>query len=315
MSFDSTIGEIEAQQKDLPEYARYLNALSLDPIDSGEPIFVGAGDSLACAQFIERLKNFAPRSMDPYELSQNPLFARDKIVFFISVSGRTRSNIEAARAVEGIAKETVAITANQDSQLAKTCSKTIQLKFRKLPGVTPGTNSFTSSLLACSRMFGSIHAQFDLVPRMARANHWAERHSENAETVHFLATGFLFPIAFYGAAKLPEFLGERAEYQLTEEFSHVNLFSMTKKDLAIILKYGSDPVGAKLCEELNCQGFCAELLDLKEPGTDPLEAAVTYSIYFQYFALNAALRKGLRGPAFLENSVLLEISNKMIYFG
>jgi glutamine---fructose-6-phosphate transaminase (isomerizing) len=315
VSFDSTIREIEAQQNDLPEYSRYLNALSHDRINSGESIFVGAGDSLACAQFIERLRNFEPRAMDPYELAQNPQIARDKTVFFISVSGRTKSNIEAASAINGIAKETVAITTNSESQLAKLCSSIIQLKFTKLPGVTPGTNSFTSSLLACSRLFGSIGAEFDLDSKMAAARHWAENHSENAKTVYFLASGFLYPIAFYGSAKLPEFSGERAEYQLIEEFSHMNLFSMTKKDLAIILKQGSDPKAAQLCEELNRRGYCAELLELDEPNADPIEVAVTYSIYFQYFALNAALRKGLSKPAFLENPSLLDISNNMIYFG
>ncbi len=315
MSFDSTIGEIEAQQHDLPEYAKYLNSLSIDPINPGETIFVGAGDSLACAQFIERLMNFEPRAVDSYELAQNPQIARNKTVFFISVSGRTRSNIEAASAIKGIAKKTAAITANPESQLAKICSSIIQLKFTKLPGVTPGTNSFTSSLLACSRFFGPIRAEFDLSPKMASAKHWAESHSENAETVYFLATGFLYPIAFYGSVKVPEFSGERAEYQLTEEFSHMNLFSMTRKDLAIILNQASDPEAAQLYEELNRRGYCAELLDLKETHADPVEVAVIYSIYFQYFALNAALRKRLSRPAFLENPTLLDISNKMIYFG
>jgi fructoselysine-6-P-deglycase FrlB-like protein len=315
MSFDSTIGEIEAQQHDLPEYAKYLNALPLDTINSGDTIFVGAGDSLACAQFIERQMDFVPRAMDPYELTQNPQIARNKTVFLISVSGRTRSNIEAARAIKGFAKKTVAITANPDSQLVKTCSSIIQLKFTKLPGVTPGTISFTSSLLACSRLFGSIHSEFDLAPKMSSAKHWTESHSENAETVYFLASGFLYPIAFYGSVKVSEFSGERAEYQLTEEFSHMNLFSMTKKDLAIILKQGSDRKATQLYEELNRRGYCAELLDLKEPHADPVEVAVTYSIYFQYFALNAALRKGLSKPAFLESPSLLDISNSMIYFG
>jgi len=70
----------------------------------------------------------------------------------------------------------------------------------------------------------------------------------------------------------------------------------------------------KLSEELNHNRYCAELLDLGIPFANRLENAIAYSIFFQYFALNMALRKGLVQPAFLENKELLQISNRMIYF-
>ncbi len=315
-SFESTIQEIEAQLEDLPSYASYLNSISIEKTDPAEALFVGAGDSLACARYIERLMNFKPRSMDPYDLFKAPEISRGKVVHFISVSGRTKSNIEAASSVKGVARDTVAITANPESPLAKICSRILELKFSKASGLTPGTNSFTASLLACYRLFHKLPDVFNLGAFSRHAKDWGESHSENAETVHFLSSGELFPIAMYGAAKVFEFVGGKADYQLTEEFSHLNLFSMNEKDLVVILNDGTkDSTEVKLSEELNRGGFCAQLLSLDEGTSTQLEMAISGAIHMQYFALNMALRKGVNQPAFLENQKLLQLSNRMIYLG
>ncbi len=50
---------------------------------------------------------------------------------------------------------------------------------------------------------------FDLSRILSRAKNWADSQSENAETVHFVAGGILFPIALYGSAKVFEFTGGR----------------------------------------------------------------------------------------------------------
>lgn len=315
-SFESTIREIEAQKVDIPSYASYLNSFSIENVDPSNSIFVGAGDSLACAKFIKRMMGFKPRSFDPYDLKRNREACRGKKVYFISVSGRTRANVEAAAAVRDTASETIAITANTDSPLSKACKSTLALRFTKAEGITPGTNSFTACLLACSRLFGPLPESFDLNSMFDRATRWAESHSESAETVHFVGTGYLFPIAMYGAAKVFEFTGGRADYQLTEEFSHLNLFTLNEKDFVVILKEGiEDLTAVKLSEELNQEGYCAHYLSLEEGANRKLEAAIYGAICMQYFALKMALRKGLDQPAFLENQKLLQISNRMIYVG
>jgi len=314
--FESTIKEIEAQQTDLLSFASELNSINISQIDPGASIFVGAGDSLACAMFVERLSNLRPRSMDPYEIYNIPEIARGKDVHFISVSGRTKSNVEAASTIEGIARNTVAITANPDSPLALNCSKVLEIKFTKAPGITPGTNSFTTSLLPCCRLFNKIPEISDLTGIFTRAKRWAESQSENADAVHFVSTGFLYPIAMYGSAKVFEFTGQRSDYQLTEEFSHLNLFCLRKEDLVVILRDGDkDLVATRLAHELNHEGYCAQVLEFKEPGMSSLEVAISGAIHMQYFALNMALRNGLEQPAFLSNQNLLQISNKMIYLG
>jgi fructoselysine-6-P-deglycase FrlB-like protein len=313
--FDETLQEIEAQLEDLPDYARYLRASGFGEGDPEKSIIVGAGDSLACAQFIERLLDFGPRSIDPYDLYLNPAISKGKSVYFLSASGRTKSNVESAKAVSGIASDTIAITANLESPLARICSRVLPLKFTKSPGLTPGTTSFTSSLLACYHLFsGKVPQLSKLNKFFAKAKQWTESQSENAETVHIVASDYLYPIAMYGTAKVFEFAGSKSDYQLTEEFSHVNLFSMKEGDLVVILSNGKDETAAKLSEELNKRGYCAQLLDLDEGNSTPLEIAICASIHMQYFALGMAQRSGLGKPAFLTNQNLLEISNRMIYY-
>ena len=126
-SFDSTIKQIEAQEYDIPGYITSLRSRKNESIDPRETVFCGAGDSLACARFVERLMNFEPRSVDPYDLMLYPRVARGKKVFFISVSGRTKTNVSAANALKSQAKETIAITSDPKSELATSCSEVILL--------------------------------------------------------------------------------------------------------------------------------------------------------------------------------------------
>ncbi len=305
--------EIEAQVKDIPDYLQFLDSMSWEKIKPEHAILVGAGDSLACTNFIERLTSFSAKSLDPYDLLQNYSIATGKIVYFISVSGRTRSNVEAAKRIKKLAKTTIAVTVNPESPIAKICSGVLPLRFSKDPGLTPGTNSFTASLMACSRIFGMSPRDSNLEETINHAKEWASRRSEISGMIHFVSSGCFYPIGMYGAAKVFEFAGEKADYQLTEEFSHMNLFSMTDDDSVIIIKSDeSDSTAGKLNEELVNQGYDSQILDFKS-GNNPLEHAISCAIHLQYLALNLAKSKGLKQPAFLQNDRLLGISNKMIY--
>ncbi|HKW03965.1 MAG TPA: SIS domain-containing protein, partial [Nitrososphaerales archaeon] len=206
--FEPTLNQIEAQEKALPEYVSYLKALKIENVRPEEAVFCGAGDSFACAQFVERLMNFKPRAFDPYDVLLYPEIIRDKKVFFISVSGKTKSNILAAKlAKRRGAKETVAITADPESELAKSCTGTIELRFSKSAELTPGTLSFTTSLLACGMMFKNL-PKLETKDSIQRAKSWAQELSDAPiSKYHFVGSGSFFAIAIYGAAKMFEFSG------------------------------------------------------------------------------------------------------------
>ena len=315
--FESTINEIEAQEDDLKGYISYIRSLKIESVKPEEAVFCGAGDSFACAKFSERLMNFKPRAFDPYDVILYPEVVRDKKVFFISVSGKTKSNILAAKAAKRRgARETIAITANPESELATCCSDTIELKFTKSEGLTPGTNSFTCSLLACGMLFKNP-PRFDVKEMIANAKAWAAGVSDSPHSAyHFVGSGSFYALGIYGAAKIFEFAGGTADYQLTEEFSHMNLFSLQRgqADKVIILRFGlNDERATSLDAYLNANGIESLLIPIQAEKEHVLGRAVSYSIALQYLALNVARNRGLQRPAFLLDQERLEISNKMIY--
>ncbi|MHB8566135.1 MAG: SIS domain-containing protein [Nitrososphaerales archaeon] len=310
-SFGATIVQIESQETDLHEYADYLSKVSPSDLEPDDAIFCGAGDSLACAIFIERLMNFKPRAFDPYDIMLYPEVLRGKKVYFISVSGRTRSNIEAAKLANRRGAITTSVTANPDGVLARTCSNTIKLKFTSTRELTPGTNSFTASLLACASLFKNL-PKFNVRKMLDSARVWAERNADGS-AYQFVGSGAFFGIAMYGAAKVSEFAGSPSSYQLTEEFSHMNLFAAGKEDSIVILRFGKDDQKAKLLDSLLTKaGFRSILLPTLEEE-HVVVRALSYSIHLQYLALEVALQKKLERPAFLENRSVLRVSDKMIY--
>ncbi len=148
------------------------------------------------------------------------------------------------------------------------------------------------------------------------AREWAKESATNLDgTCHFVGSGLFFPIALYGAAKIFEFTRGRATYQLTEQFSHLNLFSIDKeKDSIFILRNRSDEEKAKTLDaNLTSAGIRSNLLPLEGKRHSPIELAISYAIHLQFLALEISLRKGLDGPAFMLDKQILRISNRMIY--
>src|SRR5256712_8588581 len=114
--------EIHNQVKDLPAFAcelgRYDRFRNLDP---SSMIFTGSGDSLASSLFTHYLSGMQAFAADPYELQLYPQACKSKTVFITSVSGQTRTNIQLAKRVKGVAKKRVAITSKPKSPPAKAC--------------------------------------------------------------------------------------------------------------------------------------------------------------------------------------------------
>src|SRR2546422_5384787 len=112
-SLDAMEQEIHNQVEDLPAFARELGKHDrFRNLDPSSMIFTGSGDSLASSLFAHYLSKMQASAADPYELQLHPKVARNKTIFITSVSGKTRTNIQLARKVKGLAKKRDAITAN-----------------------------------------------------------------------------------------------------------------------------------------------------------------------------------------------------------
>jgi len=273
-------------------------------------LFVGAGDSYSAAMAGFFASNGSCIAIDPYHLASTPGIAREADVFLISVSGRTASNLAAAKKVRTVAKRTIAITSDQESKLADLVDEVVRLPMRYHPRA-PGLLSYSLSLLAVLRIAGrGQKCDFESALRAARKDekniHWG------GGTTYFLGNSLAYPVAMYAAAKTYEFLGAKAHPQLIEEFSHLELFSLESSD-AVNIFSAFDPlrVAGRLAEALAHQGYASHVVpSLGGSETDQLFHAVFTS---QLSLLRRASELRQSKPDFLKATGRLAVSDSMIY--
>ncbi|HEV2226712.1 MAG TPA: SIS domain-containing protein [Nitrososphaerales archaeon] len=273
-------------------------------------IFVGAGDSYAAALagFYSSMGDCM--GVDPYTIATVPQITRGREVFFISVSGRTSSNLLAARKVKRLAKKTTLVTAVPGSKLAAMTDQTVTLPMVYVPR-TPGMLSFSLSLLAVLKMvMVTVSCDFERAFASAQLDH--RKFSFGGGTNYFLGNSMAYPVALYAAAKTYEFLGSKAHAELLEEFSHLELFSLKKSD-SVNLFGCFDPAGKSrnLARSLAAHGYRAGLIPAR--GKSVLER-IFHSVFVSQLAvLDGAEAAGLSEPRFLSDDDKLEISDTMIY--
>jgi len=315
-TIESMGAEIKNQIDDLPSYVDFLSELP-PPAQSESGgrgcIFTGAGDSFAAALATEILSEYVARSLDPHEASRQLSSTEDSHLYLISVSGKTKSNIYAARAAKGYSREITAITANPDSQLAKYSNNVIELRFRSEGRLTPGTVSFTTSLLAC-------YSRIRILPRLSRlgdvydeALSWChEIEIPSRSTTFMVGTGLGYPLAMYGNAKIYEVLGYKSQCQRTEQFSHMELFSLAKDDLVLIIPMSENDLNAKTLHSILKENSF-KTASIPPRFQDEIEESIRTSIHLQVLAWRAAQKSGIEECAFINRNELLKISDKMIY--
>jgi fructoselysine-6-P-deglycase FrlB-like protein len=313
-SLDAMEQEIRNEVEDLPAFARELGKYDrFRNIDPSSMIFTGSGDSFASSLLAHYLSQMQAFTADPFELQLYPQVARNKIVFITSVSGKTRTNIQLARKVKGLAKERVAITANPESPLANECDDVIQLQYRSLGIPTSGTASFSASLLAVASLIRRL-PKLDSLPIIER------RAAERARRLRihprgeflFVGSGVGYSLAMYAAFKIHEVLGLPAQYQHTEQLGHSQLFSIQNKtDNLLFLSPSSDKKTSEVFRVLSKNGFHAYLL--KGSTADPTLAALQVMFCLQYLALYLGRKRGLQECAFLTDKKRLALSSRLIY--
>jgi len=274
-------------------------------------LFVGAGDSNAASSIASYLSSMRYQALEPCELISSRSIAKGRTTYFLTVSGDTSSNVTAARAVEGVAKRSVAITANAKGKIIGVVDEVIFVPCEYIPRL-PGTLSFSLSLLALLKL---ACGQFkcDLTSVNSRAKRDAKKllFSDKGAT-YFLGNSAAFPVCRYSALKMCEFLGARAHAEMLEEFNHAPLFSLRKHD-AVNIFCALDPlrIGQKLATNLRNCGFGANAIP--PFGSNPFEQ-VFYLIFLSQFAvLQKAKSEGLTRPYFAGAKGKLGVSDSMIY--
>jgi fructoselysine-6-P-deglycase FrlB-like protein len=281
------------------------------PEASPGSLFVGAGDSYSASSAACYLSSMRHLALDPYEVVSAPVIAKGRTAYFVTVSGNTTASISAARAVKGVAKRRVAITANARGRIVGAVDEVIFIPCEYVPRL-PGTLSFSLSLLVLLKLVsGRSECDFRRVDSRARRDARKLLFSDGGSTF-FLGNAAAFPLGQYAALKVYEFLGARAQSERLEEFSHAPVFSLRKDD-AVNVFCAFDPLraGQRLAASLRRMGFSAKAI--LPFGSNHFEQVFYLAFLVQLAVLQRARSVGLSRPYFVTAKGKLAVSDSMIY--
>lgn len=305
MKLNDVADEVRAQPGRLESFAK----ANLPRMPRGS-IFVGAGDSYAAALAGFYLSRGSCLALDPYSLAAFPEMAAGKDVVFVSASGKTSSNLAAARRIRGVAGQTWAITTDVQGKLARMVDRTVRIPMDYVPKAS-GMLSFTLSLLAVLKM-SSGEGPCDFRRAFRRGSAGSRAVVFGKGTTYFLGNNAAYAISVYAAGKTYELLGAKCHAELLEEFSHMEVFSLKGSDAVNAFGcFDQARMGDKLLRLLKTQGYSARLIPGEKEGA--VEDLFCSAFAVQLATLREAAARGLSEPRFLTSRGSLGISDRMIY--
>ena len=186
---------------------------------------VGAGDSYAAALAFEAAVPHAV-ALDPFEATlARTLEAWSRggcVLLALSVGGRTRAVVGAARRARGAGCRVVAVTANPDSPLAAASDEVVELVYGGLAGGV-GAARHLVMLAALAALTG--HGPGLTEPPGLQGCEWL-----TGPTVH-VGAGSSYPSALYAVLKLYEVFGSPVRSERLEQFLHAPIYSTSSVTL------------------------------------------------------------------------------------
>lgn len=313
----ATLASVASELREQPTLLRSFSMSALWPSPGdpdAKPIFAGAGDSYAASLCASFLAGPPVLAFDPYSLRESIDWAKGREVCIISVSGETRSNIDLAHALKGIARHTTAITSRPESRLAAAVDSVVQLPFRprfKSPGIASFALSLAAALMACGLDIGhEFEDTFSRGALLSKGIRIAARRGGGV--THFTGNNEAYAISIYGAAKIYELLGQKAQASLLEEFSHMQLFSLTTSDTVNVVEPLDAREGGQLAQKLRKGGY-KSASSIRVQGERGVQRVFILAFAMQMAPIREARRQGLGEPYFLGARKQLRISDEMIY--
>lgn len=272
-------------------------------------IYVGSGDSYVAGLIAEFLSNHKCKCCSPSDLLKSR-FIEGKTYCFISVTGRTKANIEVARRATGSGVNTIAVTLNQNSKLAEVCKQVVPLDITKVSTPTAGFGTFVANVVTCLQIAGIT------VPK--KYDEWHKKGIELSLSVldsinltkgglFLLGNNILYAISLYTSLQMAEFFGTTAVAHKLEEFCHSPIFGIKKSHDIWILGQEEKNLSLRL-EKL---GLHISYFELKSPD---ILAQLFQSIFFvQNLILILAERYGHNELHYLLRKDILKTSSDIIY--
>jgi len=302
------MNSIESLKLDFNSQIRELNKIDNEKIFD-DCIYVGSGDSYVAGLIAEFLTDHKCKCYSPSDL----LKARsleDKTYCFISVSGRTRANIEFARRATKSGMRTIDVTFNQNSKLAEVCKEVVPVNITKVHTPTAGFRTFVANVVTCLQIAGVI------IPK--KFEMWHKKGVElslkflnssvlPAETLYLLGNNILFAIALYTSMQMAEFFGSTAVAYKLEEFCHSPIFGLKKSHCVWILGQNEEQIRRRL----NKLGLRFSYVELSNKD---IFTQLFVSIFFvQNLILLLAEKYGYTELQYLTMKDVLKASSDIIY--
>ena len=233
-------------------------ALPMKEIFDAQKVFVvGCGDSwlagIAAKPAFESITRVETHAMRAIEFSRH-LSSKNlgyspntPMVILISFGGETTRVVECAQRAAVCGANTIAITMNPESRLAKACRHTIQVGLPAGGEYFPGATTYNASLItlmmiamrigrAKNTISGEVYQ--DMTTAMLDYAHQIQNHVEayakQAEDIsetwqHLRCYDFIgdyadYATAFFGSAKVIESFGGYTTYDDSEDWCHINYF-------------------------------------------------------------------------------------------
>jgi fructoselysine-6-P-deglycase FrlB-like protein len=302
------MNSIESLRLDFNAQVSELGKIKNDSI-SDNLIFVGSGDSYVAGLIAEYLAHHKCKSYSPSDLFNSKL-SKDRTYCFVSVTGRTKANISVAKRASQAGCKTVAITFNEDSELAHLCDKIIHPNLKRAHTPTAGFGSFVANAVTCLQVSGiTVPKKFEM---------WYQNSvkiSQNildslvlpANTVFVLGNNILYPLALYASLQMAEFFGTTAVAHKLEEFCHSPIFGVKSPDPVWILGQNESQV----YQRLQMLGLRLSYIELYNPD---ILAQLFGSIFcVQNIILLLAERHGLEELRYVTMKDVLKASSDIIY--
>jgi fructoselysine-6-P-deglycase FrlB-like protein len=302
------MNSIESLKLDFHSQIRELNGIPNKKIFD-ECIYVGSGDSYVAGLIAEFLTDYKCRCYSPSDLS-NSRFIEGKTYCFISVTGRTKANIELARRATKSGMRTIAVTFNQNSKLAEVCKEVVPVNITKVHTPTAGFRTFVANVVTC------LHIAGIMIPK--KFEMWHKKGVElslkflnstvvPAETLYLLGNNILFAIALYMSMQMAEFFGTTAVAHKLEEFCHSPIFGLKKSNHLWILGQNEEQISRRLGK----LGLYLSYFELRNP--DILSQLFESIFCVQNLILLLAEKYGYTDLQYVMMKDVLKASSDIIY--
>jgi len=272
-------------------------------------IYVGSGDSYVAGLIVEYLTSHKCRCYSASDLF-NSGFIKDKTYCFISVTGKTKANIEVARRASQAGVNTVAVTLNKKSKLANICDEVVPLMITRTDTPTAGFGTFVANVVTCLQITGvTIPRKFEIWHKngVQLSQNLLPSVTTPEQTLYLLGNNTLYAIAFYASLQMAEFFGSTAVAHKMEEFCHSPIFGLKKSHCVWLLGQKEEQIRTRL----NRLGLRLSYIELYNKD---IITQLFVSIFFvQNLILLLAEKYGYTELQYLMMKDVLRASSDIIY--